>query len=102
MPDVPYTVREIDAKFLSVETLIKQSHEAQMLQLNATLAQATKTNGRVNNLEFWSGIMKGGLAVVILVVLPMLGWAMISISNIQTTIDKSIQQAIKNETFLKQ
>lgn len=36
------------------------------------VVQTTKTNGRVNSLEVWRGIMIGGIGVISVMVVPLL------------------------------
>lgn len=64
MSETPYTSREIDQKFTSLEDKQDTHFDVLASQLEAILTQTTKTNGRVNSLENWKAYMLGGLAVL--------------------------------------
>lgn len=61
----PYSNREIDAMQRTI-------HE----KLDEILVQVKKTNGRVGRLENWRAYTTGAIAVILLVVIPILGWAL--------------------------
>ena len=54
-----YSVREIDAKLAVISDTLERIE-----------AQTTKTNGRVASLEGWQNGIKGGLAILALIVVP--------------------------------
>lgn len=66
MPDDSnYSKRELDHYFNDMkERLEKQDH-----MLTKILEQATKTNGRVNRLEFWRNAIGWGFGVVLTITL---------------------------------
>lgn len=52
------------------------------------------TNGRVGRLEVWKGIMLGGLGVLTLLAVPILAWALLTLSNIDVKIQASVDRAL--------
>jgi hypothetical protein len=48
--------------------------ETNKTEHEAILAQTTKTNGRVNNLESWQNRIIGGMVIVDVIVLPLVLW----------------------------
>lgn len=77
-----YQNREIDEMFKDIN--------ASLIRIET---QTTKTNGRVNKLEQWQSYIKGGLAVIVLLLVP------IAIYFIQQTLSQAslhdeVQQAV--------
>lgn len=70
MPDLPYSNREIQEFFKD----IKES-------LGRIENQTVKTNGRVTKLENWRAYSNGAIAVIVLVVVPVLGWVLLEVVN---------------------
>lgn len=68
MADKPFTNREIKTMFQGQADQIKEVHA----DVKSVLEQATKTNGRVGKLENWQSFMRGGLAILALMVVPVL------------------------------
>lgn len=81
MTDKPYSNREIDAK-----------HGEILKVLNRIEIQTTKTNGKVTQLERKNYIFMGAMSVVLIVVIPILGWALLTLTNIDGRIDNRIGQ----------
>lgn len=75
MADEPYTVRELDGKFLGV-------HE----KLDAILKQTMATNGKVADIQKWRERVMGYATAVIVVggavIMPLLGWGLYRLANI--------------------
>lgn len=85
-----YTNRELDAKFKRVEEVITETGRDLNVTLNRIEVQTTTTNGRVNRLENWRSFQAGALAVITLIVIPLLGWALWKLS----TLDDQVQAAV--------
>ena len=64
MSVAPYSNREIDQ-------MQKEIHQ----KLDLILAQTTKTNGRVSRLENWRSYTAGAIAVIVMFLVPILGWS---------------------------
>ena len=72
----PYQNREIDQKHQALMGAIADVKTITM----ETREQAIKTNGRVGKLEQWRSYITGGLAVLVVMMLPILIW--LDFSNI--------------------
>ena len=82
--ETEYSNREINEMFKDVKATLERIE-----------AQTTKTNGRVTNLEKWQSYIKGGIAVICLLLVP------VAIYFITQTISgasrhKDIQQAVQD------
>ena len=83
MTEPPYTNREIDHYLGDMKR-----------QLNRIEAQTTKTNGRVSRNELRIAYAIGGLAILSLIALPILGWALFTLVSIESTIAKTVQNQL--------
>lgn len=70
MSEKPYENREIREFFKDIQS-----------SLDRIETQTVKTNGRVSKLENWRAYSAGALAVITLVIVPILGWALYQIAN---------------------
>lgn len=59
--DKDYSKREIDEKFTDIQASLVRIEN-----------QTTRTNGKVAELQAWQSFMKGGLAVLTILVVPIL------------------------------
>lgn len=75
MNEAPYTNRELDRMFNTLEDRNGERHIDILKELAAIKVQTTKTNGSVINLKIWRGILTGGFTVVILLVIPLIVYA---------------------------
>ena len=73
--DQDYSNREIDQMFCSVKDHIDSRHLAIMETLTRIEAQTIRTNGRVRRLEIWRGVIIGGIAIIVTVVIPLTVYA---------------------------
>lgn len=85
-----YSKREVDMQFQALGDKVDENHQEtkeqvallsrrindqnteQMAHLTKIVEQTTKTNGRVTNLESWQTYIKGGVAVITVLMLPIL------------------------------
>lgn len=66
MPDQPYSNRELDAMFKTLNDKSEERHKDVMKELIEIKQQTTKTNGRVSKLEAWRSWMVGAGAIILL------------------------------------
>lgn len=87
MPEEPYKNREIVEMFEDVKK-----------DLTEIKVQTTTTNGKVADINKWRERMNGGAVVagffMTTIVLPILGWAIYVLVNVNNTIHKSVDEAI--------
>lgn len=81
--DAPYMKREIDEKFEDIKD-----------SLDRIEIQTTKHNGRLTSVEKMQYLAIGGVSVLSVVVIPILGWALFVLVNVNTTVDKQVAQAL--------
>lgn len=98
-----YSKRELDDKFKNIDILIREKHDDQMIKigdlkvsLNQVVEQTTKTNGRVNKQEQWRYTMVGAIGVLTLIIVPIMGWGLYTLVNIQSTITDSVNAALSS------
>lgn len=66
-----YSNREIDRMFSEIQETLKRIED-----------QTTKTNGSVRGLQIWRARIIGGLAVSIIIVLPILGYLALQVEQL--------------------
>lgn len=81
--DKPYSNREIREKWHETANTLQEIR-----------IQTKATNGRVTELEKWQYISMGAVAVISVIVVPLLAWALYVLSNIQQTVHTSVDQAL--------
>lgn len=88
-----YQNREIDEMFKDVKATLDRIE-----------TQTTKTNGRVNTLEKWQYYVKGGLGIVVLLMVPIAIYFINQTissasrhSEIQAAVEDGIQQALSHQ-----
>lgn len=72
MDSKPYSNRELDEKFQDIKASLDRIEE-----------QTKKTNGSVASLKLWRAYVTGAVAVLIIIVLPVLGY--LSIITVENT-----------------
>lgn len=83
MPEEPYKNREIR------EMMDDVRNSLQRIEI-----QTTTTNGRVSQLERWKYIGMGATGVLTVVVVPILGWALWVLVNIQGQVQLAVDSAL--------
>lgn len=85
--ELPYTPREIREKWHDIAN-----------DLQTIIAQTTKTNGSVADINRWRERMNGaGLVAgffMTVIVIPVLTWSIYVLININNTIETSVQKAL--------
>ena len=81
--DTDYTKRELDHMFGDVHS-----------KLDLILVQTTKHNGRMTKMERWQSYIQGALAVLGIIVIPLLGWVMFRMVNIDKDIALGVDKAL--------
>jgi cytochrome c-type biogenesis protein CcmH/NrfG len=84
MPEQDFTNREIKLMF----------HELKD-QATRIERQTTLTNGRVSDLEKWRYISMGSVAVLVMLVIPLLSWALFTLSNIDHKIQNAVNESLQ-------
>lgn len=79
----PYSNREIREMFGEMK-----------LDLTEIKAQTKLTNGRVSKLENWRWFITGATTMITIVVIPLLGWALWVLSNIQGQVNAAVHTAL--------
>ncbi len=83
MENEQYMKREIDEKFGDIKDSLAR------IEL-----QTTKHNGRLTSVEKTQYLAMGGVGVLAIIVIPILGWALIVLVNIDNTVHNSVDQAL--------
>lgn len=63
--------------------------------------QTTLTNGKVAELQKWRYIMMGAISVITVIVIPLLSWALYTLSNINNIVHESVDQALSSYNIEK-
>ena len=81
--DNDYSKRELDHMFGDVHS-----------KLDKILEQTTRHNGRMSKIERWQSYIQGALAIIGIIALPLLGWALLQVSDIDSKIGDGIAAAL--------
>lgn len=80
----PLTQREVHHAIIDIKDNVKEikiQNNRTEETVNRVEIQARITNGRVTELEKWSSYIKGGLAVLTIMVVPILLWVITQFLN---------------------
>ena len=91
LTDPPYSNRELREKWKDMEE-----------SLNKILFQTTTTNGRVSRLENWRAFITGGMAVITVILIPILTWALYVLANIQGQGHSAVDDALSAYTLTQE
>ena len=69
-------------------------HESMDDKLDKILVQTTAHNGRMSKLERWQAYMSGGMTVLVIIVVPILAWALWVLVNIQGQVHNAVDDAL--------
>ena len=82
--DTPFSNREIREMVKDTSLAIARVEE-----------QTKEHNHRMTKMEEWKAYSLGAMSVITLIILPILGWALWALVNIQDTVDASVKDAFK-------
>ncbi len=105
MNEEPYKNREIDAMAKSLNGAIDELKKDLTGQNDAARAETLAgfeavnkrqdvANGRTTKLEKWQYTTLGGVSVLSIIVVPLLGWALYTLTDIQSQIHQAVDQAL--------
>lgn len=77
--DAPFTNREI-------REMVRDTNEA----IARVEQQTTRHNGRMTRMEEWRAFQSGAMAVICTLIVPILGWALYVLINIDDRIDEAL------------
>lgn len=63
--------------------------------------QTTTTNGKVAEIQKWKERMMGGIYVIMIILLPILSWALYQISTIDQKVQNGVSTVLSNEYNIK-
>lgn len=89
--EVPYSKREIDGHFQVVND-----------KLDKLIEQTTRTNGRVSKLEMWRGVLIGGMTVITVSVIPLMGFVLSRVDQLNTSVITNTTQIKNLNTLIKE
>lgn len=84
MEETPFSNREIREMFSDVTKTLSRIE-----------MQTTATNGKVAELQKWKYISMGAVSVLTFLVVPLLTWALYTLSNINNIVHMSVDQALQ-------
>lgn len=84
-PEAPYSKRELDLKFEAVLDKLDDIH-SQTSKTNGSVARAFN---EISQLKMWRAYVVGATAVVVLVVLPVLGFLSLRVFEIGSAVSQA-------------
>ena len=78
-PDAPFSNREI-------REMVKDTNQA----IARVEIQTTRHNGRMTRMEEWRAFQSGAMAVICTLIVPILGWALYVLINIDDRIEEAL------------
>lgn len=101
MIESDYSKREVDLILTEIRGLYKthseedNHHFSDMKEsINELTEHVKKTNGRVSSLEKWQAYITGGMTVLTIIVVPLLGWALWILSNVESQVHEAVDNAL--------
>lgn len=83
-PNEPFTNREITEKWNDLSDTLKRIED-----------QTVRTNGRVSALEKWMYVAIGGMGVISVVLVPLFGWMLKSVTTTDDRIQQEVEEALQ-------
>ncbi len=112
MPEEPFSNRELKEMFTAADERADAFHDKliermQIFEydtrnsLSRIEIQTAKTNGRVTTIEKWQYTFMGGVGVLTFIVVPLLAWALYTLSNINDVVHRSVDEALSAYNITK-
>lgn len=103
MTDDPYSNREIKGMIERIDEKQDTAHKSMIEKMEKGFNRITDrqdiANGRISKNELWINRAVGAVAVLSLIGLPLLIWALTTIVNLGDTIDSRIEASLNSNNF---
>lgn len=92
--DAPYTNREIREKWHDISNGMSALSTNVAIGFTEVKGKQDQTNGNVKNLQLWKAGLTGATSVLTLLIVPLLTWALYTLSSIDGKINKGVADAL--------
>jgi len=92
--DFPYSNREIREKWDDIGNALSKLSTDMSIGFTEVKGKQDQTNGNVKTLQLWRAGLTGATGVLTLIMVPLLGWALYTLSTINDRINKGVADAL--------